>query len=251
MLYAPSPMNDNIRRLENAGLATWPATEQVEIDHWMFCASGGGPRRSNSVTPLGTPIDGDISSAIDTAEIWFAAKNIPPIFRLTPLSPPELRELLVERGYAAGTHSPVHILTRPTDTAAIDPRVTIHATPTPEWLAIADPTGSKGLASLFTHITAGFAELVIDKQLAGIGLTVIDDDIAGLFNFETLPFARRQGVATGLTNSLADYASTHGATDLLIQVVAANESAMGFWQAQGFIIQYQYHYLESTKPSGS
>lgn len=251
MLYARWSMNEDIRRLEEAGFATWPANEQVEIDSWMFCASGGGPRRSNSVTPLGTPVDGDIPSAIDHAEAWFVEKRIPSIFRLTPLAPPDLPELLIERGYVDGTNSPVHLLTRATDAALTDPRVTIHATPSPEWLAIADPTGSKGLAGLFTHVTAGFAELMVDGQLAGIGLTVVDDDLAGLFNFETLPFARRQGVAAGLTDSLANYAAACGATDLLIQVVVANEGAMGFWQAQGFTIRYDYRYMERPDLSGS
>ncbi len=242
----------NIRRLETAGFAVWPAREQLHIDDWVFRSSGGAARRSNCVTPIGPVQDGNLAAAIDRCEQLFSERQLRSIFRLTPLAPPELAGLLHERGYVEGRNSPTHIMTRSVAGRTADPHVGIRATASSAWLGLADPQDQKGLGHLLSYNSnpAGFAELAIDGQLVGIGLAIVAGETAGIFNVQTVLEARGQGVAQRVTVTLANYAAANGATELLVQVVAANQSAVQFWQQQDFAVQYDYAYFESPITSG-
>lgn len=243
----------DIHRLETAGFATWPAREQFPIGDWVFRSSGGAARRSNCVTPIGPAQDGNLAAAIDQCEQLFAEHQLRPIFRLTPLAPPELAGLLHDRGYVEGHNSPTHIMTRSVADQPADPHVDIPATPSSAWLKLADPQDKKGLGQLLSYNSnpAGFAELTVDDKIVGIGLAIVAGETAGIFNVQTVPEARGQGVAQRIAVALANYGAANGATELLVQVVAANQPAVRFWEQQGFTVQYDYAYLENPITPGS
>ena len=100
---------ERIRRLEEIGLATWPALEHHTDGSWVFRTARGVTNRSNSVSPLGQP-DGTLLAALRDAERWYAALGLPCRFRLTELAPTELEMTLGARGYRR--ENAVDVMTR-------------------------------------------------------------------------------------------------------------------------------------------
>ena len=68
------PFRDDLRRVERAGFAAWPALESTNVDGWVWRHSGGGFGRSNSVFTL--DFDGaDLDAAIARVELYYRSRG--------------------------------------------------------------------------------------------------------------------------------------------------------------------------------
>mgnify|MGYP006969452270 CR=1 FL=1 len=65
------------RAIERATIRTWPAAVTCEHDGWSYLAAGGVTGRVNAVWPLDWK-GADVEAAIDRAEAWYEARNLPP-----------------------------------------------------------------------------------------------------------------------------------------------------------------------------
>ncbi|MCS6761973.1 MAG: hypothetical protein MO846_08340 [Candidatus Devosia symbiotica] len=65
----------------------------------MRRAAGGHTKRTNLVQCLDPDDDTDAAARIANAVDWFSTRNLPPVFRITPLVGPQLRAALNRQGW--------------------------------------------------------------------------------------------------------------------------------------------------------
>jgi hypothetical protein len=93
-----SPKNlDEVRRLEGLAFRGWPALESRNLLGWHLRFSGGYTKRANSINAL----EPQASTDVETVEAPFRERGSRPVWRLTPLAPVGMAELLTARGYEA------------------------------------------------------------------------------------------------------------------------------------------------------
>src|SRR5437899_11976314 len=234
-----------IRELERRAFRAWPALETRANFGWVQRFAGGYTKRANSINAIE---DGAHFTPAVMAELErpYRERGQPPVWRLTPLAPPEVDAALAGRGYRRIDQSLVQRATLDQRFAA-DPAVRIAASPPAEWL-----TGFAGLSPVAPHhretmtrmlhsISApvGFASVEEDGQLLAFALGVIDGDHVGLFDVLVAPTARRRGLARRLTQSIGAWGRDHGARFAYLQVVASNIAALPLYADLGFETVYR------------
>jgi GNAT superfamily N-acetyltransferase len=98
--------------------------------------------------------------------------------------------------------------------------------------------------SIIHRISAqkAFAAAVIDEDVMGIGLGVVDGDWLGLFSMITEEKYRRQHVATTVTKTLVGWGLSQGASRGYLQVEESNTPARQLYYGVGFKDTYKYWY---------
>lgn len=247
-LPAPSLLD----RLADRG---WPALEREELEGWTLRASAGVTNRANSVLTAG-PVP-DLGRAIGGAEDWYASRDLPTVFQVSPASPGGLSEELRGRGYRP--HSQTDILVTESRTvaalgappvvdAAGDP-VTLEDTPRPGWLDTwwaVDGRGGDAERSIVEQILVGGPALYAAHGDAGspdaVARLALVGEWGGLFAVATLPTARRSGRARRLIFALAAAAESRGVRRLWLQVLGENAAAAGLYRSLGFERASRYCY---------
>ncbi|HJV40148.1 GNAT family N-acetyltransferase [Caulobacter sp.] len=229
----------------------WPARERARLGGWRLNASSGRSMRINACWPLEAP-DRDPEAALDAAEAWFAARGLPPRFKLTDgvFAPADLPERLSRRGYgpvketlvmigpAEGRDDPAIRLTRAPD-AAFEAVFTATA---------GDPEDGRERLEALSRIPAPacFARLDIDGAPAAIGAAAVGGGFAGIFGMRTAPDHRRKGLARRVLLALLAEARDLGADRAWLQVEADNAPAIALYAEEGFEPAYAYRYWIKT-----
>lgn len=241
-----SPQNlDEVRRLEALAFRGWPALENLDVAGWRLRFSGGYTKRANSINALGA----HPSTDIETVEAPYRERGQSPAWRLTPLAPPGIADLLAARGYRAIERSllqvcPLH------DRFQAASAVVISSSPSPAWIeAFATnspvrPEHRETMRRMLHSIAqpAGFAFVEREGRPMAMAIGAVEGEHMGLFDVLVMPEARRQGLARRVTESLYAWAWRHGARFAYLQVVATNAAAMPLYEAQGFRTVYAYEY---------
>jgi len=242
-----SPLHklDEVRRLEELAFRGWPALESQNHDGWRLRFSGGYTKRANSINAISE----NASMDIEALEAPYRARGQRPAWRLTPLAPSAMTELLEARGYDNIERSlvqrcPLH------DGFAADPAVEIEPQPTPVWIdafcthSPVRPEHRETMERMLAAIAApkGFALVRSEGRPMAMAIGAVDGDHMGLFDVLVMPEARRQGLARRVTESLYAWAWQCGARYAYLQVVAANAAALPLYEAQGFCTVYAYSY---------
>jgi hypothetical protein len=110
----------DIAVIERAGLKAWPGVEVEWDGAWVRRASNGYTQRANSAQCMDPGDDGDVKARIAVAEAWFAARGVPALFRVNPLSGPSLGAELDRQGWAFIDHS--QLMAMELSAMAPDPR---------------------------------------------------------------------------------------------------------------------------------
>jgi ribosomal protein S18 acetylase RimI-like enzyme len=238
----------DIRALERRAFQAWPALETDTTAGWVRRFSGGYTKRANSINALEADIE--FNQSLKTAlEAPYQARGLPPIWRLTPLAPPEVDAALAGAGYRRIDESLVQ--RSALDGRLVqDPEVRIDPVPSAVWLAgFAElspvaPAHRETMARMLRSIAApvGFARVEDDGEPVAFALGVVDDDHVGLFDVLVAPRARRRGLARRLTESVCAWGHAHGARFAYLQVVATNQAALPLYAALGFETVYSYGY---------
>ena len=229
----------------------WPAKEVERYHGWIIHWNDAVTWRANSVLPFGETVDTLLEDSIDYIINYYNERNTPPAFKITEESKPEeLDETLDEMGFQK--RMVTHVQTVPIDTlACLDPRVSV------DILRVAD----ESIDSLFhrskrdefalevrreiIHRIEGekkIARVMIDGQVAGVGLGVVEEDMLGLFSIRTLPEYERRGVAWSVNCALAMWGEENGAETAFLQVESENAPALALYAAMGFKTKYTYWY---------
>jgi hypothetical protein len=185
--------------------AAWPPRETLRLDGWLLRFGEGHSSRLNSVSALNYT-GADLARSIEACEVAYRARNLPPLFHISPANdPPELEAALKARGYTAKS-----------DTLLMVADVT-HATA---------PPGTQ----VFTHATAAFEHLTREGSHSQA-----DGD-------ERLTALARVAHPKALV--VSHWAGQAGAKHLYLQVESTNPSAIALYERAGFREAYRYlHYI--------
>jgi N-acetylglutamate synthase len=238
------------RDLEELALTTWPALQQWLYDGWVVRVAGGHTKRANSINPL-YPSHHDPSDKIVQCEQWYAAANLPTIFRLNAhTAPVELDHLLDARGYRQV--DPSLTLHRRLDTWTVpsDLRGTLRSEQLPDWLAHYCQLSGKAPAQQQTHTAILqatpepriFATLWDQDQAVACALGVFSARALSIVDVVTSAQHRQQGYATSLLCQIFAWAQQIGASDVALQVQGDNTAARALYAGLGFQEGYSYWY---------
>ena len=228
------------RDIDLATIRTWPAAVTEERNGWFYLAAGGVTGRVDAAWPLSWT-GGDVDAAIDDVEAWYAARSLPPRFKLTDdaFAPAHLPDALARRGYEPVM--PTLIMTAPLAPRAAPDGVTLSAALS----AIFDATireTSKDDAEYDERLSiaqrapppAVFAAIEQAGRVVSIGMSAATGDYAGVFLMRTRPEARRQGHAQRILRALLSRAADWGARMAFLQVDADNTPAVTLYEREGF-----------------
>jgi GNAT superfamily N-acetyltransferase len=239
---------ETIAALEQRMFRAWPALETLESRGWVQRFADGYTKRANSINAL-APEAQFTPEIREGLEAPYRARGLPPVWRLTPLTPAEADPSLARLGYRRIDQSLVQAA--PLDRRFLaDPEVQIAPVPSSDWLAHfalhspVAPAHREAMTRMLTSIPApvGFARVELAGRFAGFALGVVDGDHVGLFDVLVAPNARRQGLARRLTQSIGAWGRTHGARFMYLQVVATNIAALPLYASLGFASVYSYAY---------
>ncbi len=237
---------EDIRRAEALMAEGWPARETETMAGWSCGFDAGVTRRANSVLPLAWD-GGDLDAAIDAVEAAYAARGLPPIFKLAPgAQPAELDARLAARGYGEEGHALV--LGRPLAGAETTPAlpVRLSATPPEGWAEIVQGGGPERAVrdAIVGRIRRPrlFALAEVEGVPAAAGLGVVLDELLLVTALVTRPDLRRRGAARAVLAALCRDAAAQGVADLILQVEADNPPALRLYEALGWRRLYAYAY---------
>lgn len=242
MSAAPDP-----RRLEELSLNSSAPPGQLLYDGWLLRFLAGKAKRARSVNAV-YPSRLPLAAKIAYCEKAYGKAGLPALFRITPFcDPADLDSELDRRGYGRFDTTAV-------ESAAIAPgRHPAGAARGMELAAWVEAVGelrgsplehrdahrrrleSMGLTLRAVGIESG-------GRVAATGLTMIEDDCAGLFDVVTREDTRRQGLARSVVASLLQAAWELGARSAYLQVEQGNEPARRLYRQFGFEERYLYWY---------
>ena len=234
--------------LERCLFRAWPALHTLTTAGWIQRFANGYTKRANSINALEAKAPFSIELR-DALEQPYRTCGLPPIWRLTPLAPPEADPMLAALGYRRIEESLVQVAPLAAHFAA-DPEVVLASTPAPAWLArFAElspvaPAHHETMTRMLTSIAApvAFAQVEQAGRPVAFALGVADGDHVGLFDVLVAPEARRQGLARRLTKSIGAWGRVQGARSIYLQVVVTNAAARALYAELGFETIYSYAY---------
>lgn len=229
----------------------WPAKEIERYQGWIIHYNDAVTWRGNSVLPIGELSDTLSEDAIDYVIKFYKERNAPAAFKITDESRPEdLDEILEEMGFEK--RMVTHVQTIPiSDLVCLDPKVGV------DLLRVTDESIDtlihRSERSEFAlevrreiiHRIEGekkIARVMIDGQIAGVGLGVVEEDMLGLFSVRTLPEYQHRGVGWSLSCALGMWGEENSADTAFLQVEADNSPALALYSTMGFKTIYTYWY---------
>jgi len=252
---------DEILALELAAFDAWQAEEVVALGPWRLRFMHGVTNRANSVWAGPGEPPGGFERAIARAESFYAARELPVLFQLTPVADARLDTLLDARGYAliepvsfqvADAAQVARLSPRPGIRARCDARLT------EEWFELSGRRGRfRGgdvdvYRAFLERISAraGFASAgsLGEAVPAAVGLTIVAKPLAGVFSMLSLPEQRRRGLAEAVLGELARFAVSRAAERLYLQVELENDAARALYARAGFVESHRYHYRRRVSP---
>ncbi len=215
---------------------------------WRLNASVGFSQRINACWPLGRPSVA-APRAIEAVERWYAARGLPPRFKLTDraVAPRTLAQQLEKRGYRPANRTLVMV--GPCRGEA-DTGVLLEGAPDPAFEAVFTATAGGNLADARERLDALrrigppalFARIEGEAGPEAIGASAVEGAWAGVFAMRTAPDHRRKGLARRVLSTLLHAAGGEGATRAYLQVEANNAPAIAMYEAAGFSTAYTYAY---------
>lgn len=239
-------MTPDLRRLEELSLNSSAPPGQLLYDGWLLRLMPGKAKRPRSVNAV-YPSTLSLDVKLAHCERVYGAARLPTLFRITPVAlPVDLDEQLERRGYGRFDTTSVQSAPIANDACAGEAEVMNLRS----WVdAVGELRGSTvehraaHLARLESNpcIVRGVAVERAGRVLA-TGLTIIEDEFAGLFDIATHGEARRQGHARAVVASLLATARSLGACHAYLQVAADNVPALALYRQFGFEERYVYWY---------
>ena len=235
------------RRIEELSLNSSAPPGQLLYDGWILRMLRGKAKRARSVNAV-YPSSAPLVEKIAYCERLYGAAALPALFRITPFSrPADLDGELERRGYLRFDTTAVEV-------AAIDHAALggpeARAMDLSAWVEAVGQLRQSPVAHRSAHLarllgsplTLRAVAIKSEGRVLATGLTIIEDDCAGLFDVITADEARRQGHARTVVASLLRHAWELGARHAYLQVQQDNAAARRLYAAFGFEEKYLYWY---------
>lgn len=240
---------------EQAGLRAWPGLEVEWDGRWVRRASNGYTKRANSVQCMDPADDGDVGGRIAAAKAWFAARGLPAIFRLNPLTGPNLAAELDRQSWATLERS--HLMAMALDAVEPDQRGAVLAADDPAFLGPqqqlrgygeGDMARLRAVLSVLAVPAAGIVVYAGDGQPVSSALMTVADGILITGNVVTAPAERRKGHALAMMRTGLVWARQAGATIAAVNVAEDNAPAIALYERLGYRRRYDYIYRREGHP---
>lgn len=238
----------SVETFERAGLEAWPGIDVKWDGSWVRRASGGYTKRANSTQCFDPDDFEDADLRVISACSWMVLRKIKPVFRITPLSSPELNATLDEAGWASIDES--HLLAMELGEHEPDAQAALLPVLDQKFLAVAQTlqgydaaamTGMKNLLAVFKVPAVGVV-LTRDGEAVASSIMAVADGVVITGNVVTHPERRRQGLAAAMMRSGLAWARREGARFAALNVQADNAGAKALYASLGYSHQYDYHY---------
>lgn len=238
----------DVEAFERAGLEAWPGIEVKWDGNWVRRAAGGYTKRANSTQCL-DPEDGeDADLRLISASSWMVIRGIKPVFRITPLSSPDLNEALYEGRWQTIDDSHLFAM----ELGAHEPDAEAKLLPVLDPAFLSAQQHLQGyseatvlqLRNLLAALAVPATGVVLyrDGQPVASGLMAISNGIVITGNVVTDQTRRRQGLAAAMMRSGLAWARHEGATVAALNVAAENAAAQALYAGLGYSHQYDYTY---------
>ena len=240
----------NLKQLEAISLQAWPALQETIYDGWGLRFSEGYTKRANSINSL-HPSTLPVVEKVSHCEQIYKDRRLPPIFRITPFSSPsDLDSYLEAQGYQK--IDPTLVLTHTFVDLEIQrsPLGDLISLPLESWLDIFCGFLDEPIESHQAHrkilqaipSPKIFAILFLEDQPVACGVGSYVEKHLGLFDLLTHPDHRGKGHGTSLVLQILRWAQEQDAQLAYLQVVEANQAAIGLYRKLGFKKAYRYWY---------
>lgn len=243
----------DVRALEAAAAAAWPATERAALGGWLLRAASGFTGRANSCLPLGDP-GMALPDAVAAVEAWYDARGLPPRFQVPEPLGAALTAHLDRLGW--GVANPVLVLTAGAGALAGQlrpglPDVRVDGAPDAAWLDAYHYRGGDLPATAAAVLTGGdvvgFATVVEDGRTVAVARGAVTDAPdgrrwLGVTAVEVVPAARRRGLGSHVVAGLCAWGTARGAVDVYLQVAEENAAGRAAYGQMGFVPHHRYHY---------
>jgi ribosomal protein S18 acetylase RimI-like enzyme len=244
--------------IEDAGLNASQPPEQLLVDGWLLRFSPGKAKRARSVAAI-TSGRGGLEEKLAGCRAYYERAGLPLIFRITPfVQPAVLDGFLQEQGFSAFDESRVMVRaleSRPLDDAS-GARASIEFRAL-DVGAFADLVGrlrqspheqvrahERRLRACMLSESALRLGAFVDDAPVAVGQTMIEGDLAGLFDIVTAVAQRGRGYASALTTRLLQVARDRAAQTAYLQVDLENSGARRLYTRLGFVDRYAYWYRQ-------
>jgi ribosomal protein S18 acetylase RimI-like enzyme len=236
------------RRLEELSLNSSAPPGQLLYDGWLLRMAPGKAKRPRSVNAFYASTLA-LEDKVRYCERLYGAARLPTLFRITPFAhPADLDAELGRLGY--GRFETTSVQSTSISAGGIDRAPDASVMNLRAWVdAVGDLRGTPP-EHRATHLARlegmplpvrGVA-VERDGRVIATGLTIVEDDCAGLFDIATHEQARRQGHARTVVASLLRAARSMGARHAYLQVSAGNAPAIALYREFGFRERYTYWY---------
>lgn len=235
--------------IERAGLKAWPGIDVDWDGRWVRRAANGYTKRANSVQCFDPADDGDIPARVDAACRWFAARGLPPVFRVNLLTGPELLGYLDAEGWRSISRSRLMAMALgPVDP---DPRGEVLAVEDAGFLAVLRRLGGyddeklarlRALLAMLEVPASGIVLRNEDGRAVSSALMAVADGIVITGNVVTDAAERRKGHAAAMMRTGLAWARSVGAGFAALNVEAENAPALALYQGLGYSARYDYVY---------
>jgi ribosomal protein S18 acetylase RimI-like enzyme len=235
------------RRLEELGLNSSAPPGQLLYDGWLLRLQPGKAKRARSVNAV-YPSLLPLELKLAYCERLYRGVQLPPIFRITPFSdPPLLDDALATRGYQRFDETSVESTT--IDAAYLREPAAESMDLAPWVDAVGGLRASSreqcaGHLARLQGMRLAMRPLVLrdERGVVATGLTIIEDEHAGLFDIVTREDARGRGHGRRMVTSLLRHAWDVGARHAYLQVESDNVAARRLYASFGFVERYRYWY---------
>jgi GNAT superfamily N-acetyltransferase len=240
-------MTPDARRLEELALNSSAPPGQLLYDGWLLRLLPGKAKRARSVNAVYRSTM-ELDTKLAYCERLYRSANLPAIFRITPFSEPaDLDARLEARGYQRFDVTAVegaeidaaHLRETSVETmelaAWVDAVGALRSSPREHRAAHLARLQGMPLAMQAVAIREG-------GRIVATGLTIVEDESAGLFDIITHDEARQQGYGRRIVQGLLRHGWDLGARNAYLQVQADNVPARRLYAQFGFAERYTYWY---------
>ncbi|MGN6489351.1 MAG: GNAT family N-acetyltransferase [Devosia sp.] len=241
----------SVSQIEGATLTAWPALRQAHDGLWLWRYARGYSKRANSIHCLDPSDGGYAELRLQRLAELSRAHGIPPIFRVTPLTPPEVVEVLDGLQWQEFEPSTVMAMEMPDVDFPVE-FTTRYFDPTDaEWYkAQAHMSGySSETIDVLSQILGTIAcecQGVLVYHKAGLPVAAVLACVAsglGIYlNVVTHPSARGMGYGRAAMGAALNWVRSRGAQHSAVQVLADNLPALNLYASLGFGEVYPYRY---------
>ncbi|HZB34046.1 MAG TPA: GNAT family N-acetyltransferase [Streptosporangiaceae bacterium] len=234
-------------RFDRLVAAAWPAPYTERFGEWRLRYAAGVTKRANSVLPLGDP--GDLQAAIEGAESFYAARDLPAMFSIGDGAWRGLDGALGARGYEVADPTLVMAADLSASTAAAiasgHATASIDDAPSREWLdlwwSVNDryPDHLDIARRILTGVPASYVRLGGGRA---VGRGVAQGEWYGIYCMAVAPAARGRGLGRAVLRTLLEVARSQGARRAYLIVVEGNAAARRLYEQEGFRVAGRYHY---------